>query len=118
MIRLVTINYWRLNVVGKVEFEEQLRQEERVNQYQRSVVFSSFLPSSEDKTSICFTKKSESGSLIIFLFRQILTPRSVSSTDIDAYYNSHKEEFKTPAKVKLQYLRNSAAGYRGYNRIQ
>ncbi len=87
---------------SKVEFEEQLRQEERVNQYQRSVVFSGFLPG-EDKTQFA-SLKNQKRQFDYFFIQVNADPEKVSSADIEAYYESRKEEFKTPAKVKLEYI--------------
>lgn len=87
---------------GKVEFEEQLRQEERVNQFQGSIVFSSFLPG-KDKTQFG-SLKSQKRQFDYFYIQSNVSPEDISSADVNAYYDSHKEEFKSPAQVKLEYI--------------
>ena len=88
---------------GKVEFEEQLRQEERINQYQRSVVFSSFLPSG-DKAQFA-SLRNQKRQFDYFFIQVDVDPDKISPADINAYYESQKENFKTPAKVKLEYIK-------------
>ena len=87
---------------SKVEFEEQLRQEERVNQYQRSVVFSSFLPGG-DKSQFA-SLKNQKRQFDYFFIQTNVDADEVSSGEVNSYYETHKEEFKTPAKVKLEYI--------------
>ena len=87
---------------NKVEFEEQLRQEERVNQYQGSIVFSSFLPSADkEKFSALKGQKRQFDYMPV---QVNVSPDQVSDNDVAAYYESKKSEFKTAAKVKLEYI--------------
>ena len=87
---------------SKVEFEEQLRQEARVNQYQGSIVFSSFLPSN-DKTQFASLKTQKRQFDYIFIQTNVKSDE-ISSDEVSAYYEKHKEQFKTPARVKLEYI--------------
>lgn len=87
---------------SKVEFEEQLRQEARVNQYQGSIVFSSFLPSN-DKIQFA-SLKTQKRQFDYFFIQANVTHDQISSDEVNAYYEKHKEQFKTPAKVKLEYI--------------
>ena len=90
------------NQRGKGEFEEQLRQEARVNQYQRSVAFSGFLPGNE-KTQFA-ALKNQKRQFDYFYIQLNVSPEDISPDEVTAYYEAHKEEFKTPDKVKLEYV--------------
>ncbi len=87
---------------NKIEFEEQLRQEERVNQYRGSVVFSGFLPS-EDKTKFA-ALKSQKRDFDYFIVEADVDDLKISEEDITNYYNNNTQTFKTPARVKLEYI--------------
>ena len=87
---------------NKVEFEEQLRQEQRINQYQGSIVFSSFLPSADkERFSILKGQKRQFDYIPV---QVNVSADQISDNDIAAYYESNKANFKTPAKVKLEYI--------------
>ena len=86
----------------KVQFEEQLRQEERVNQYQGSIVFSSFLPGNEKAQFAAL--KSQKRQFDYFYIQSNVAHEDISSEAVNTYYDSHKEKFKSPAKVKLEYI--------------
>ena len=85
-----------------VEFEEQLRQEERVNQYQSSIVFSSFLPG-EDKTKLAGLKN-QKRNFEYFVIDANDEMLEVSESEIAAYYEANALTFETPARVKLEYI--------------
>ena len=87
---------------GKVEFEEQLRQEERVNQYQGSIVYSSFLPGA-DKAQLA-TLKTQKRKFDYFFVQTEPNEEEISDADIAAYYEANKASFKTPAKVKMEFI--------------
>ena len=87
---------------GKVDFEQQLRQEARVNQYRSSVVFSSFLPGNDRKQFAAL--KNQKRQFDYFFISSEMAPDEISSDEVNVYYESSKEKFKTPAQVKLEYI--------------
>ena len=87
---------------GKVEFEEQLRQEARVNQYQGSIVYSSFLPGA-DKVQLA-SLKTQKRKFNYFFVQVDANENEISQEDIATYYETNKVNFKSPAKVKLEFV--------------
>ncbi len=87
---------------SKVEFEEQLRQDEQINQYQGSIVYSSFLPRA-DKARFALLKH-QKRQFDYFLIDENVSDGDVSKEEIKIYYESNKEDFKNSAKVKLEYI--------------
>ncbi|MDW3095137.1 MAG: SurA N-terminal domain-containing protein [Gammaproteobacteria bacterium] len=85
-----------------VEFENQLRLEEAINQYQGSAVYSSFLPS-EDKKKYSALKQ-QKRNFDYFLINADENSVEVTDKEIDDYYQSNKQSFKTLQRVKLEYL--------------
>ncbi len=85
-----------------VEFEEQLRAEESIKQFQTSVLFSSFLPAN-NKLQFASLKQ-QKRNFDYFLLSADMDSVEVSEQEISDYYQSNQESFKSPAKVKLQYL--------------
>ena len=85
-----------------VEFENQLRQEESINQYQGSAVYSSFLPA-KDKQKYAALKQ-QKRDFDYFLIKADTQSVDVSDDEIRTYYETNKQSFKTLARVKLEYL--------------
>lgn len=85
-----------------VEFENQLRQEESINQYQSSVVYSSFLPV-KDKQKYAALKQ-QKRNFDYFLIASNPNLVDVTDSDISEYYQANKQYFRTPPRVKLEYL--------------
>ena len=85
-----------------VEFEEQLRAEEGIKQFQTSVLFSSFLPESSKKQYASL--KQQKRDFDYLLISPDIESVTVSEQEIDEYYQSNKDSFKSPARVKLEYL--------------
>lgn len=84
------------------EFEDQLRQEESINQYQGSVVYSSFLPLNDKRRFASL--KQQKRNFDYFLIEPDRNSVEVSADEVSTYYESHKESFKTSERVKLEYL--------------
>ncbi len=84
------------------EFEAQMRQEESINQYQGSAVFSSFLPE-EDKKHFASLKQ-QKRNFDYILLESDASEVTVSDDEVRSYYDSNKESFKTLERVKLEYL--------------
>jgi len=84
------------------EFEAQMRQEESINQYQGSAVFSSFLPE-EDKKHFASLKQ-QKRNFDYILLESDASEVTVSDDEVRSYYNTNKESFKTLERVKLEYL--------------
>lgn len=85
-----------------VEFENQLRQEESINQYQGSAVYSSFLPE-KDKQKYAALKQ-QKRDFDYFLIVPDTNSVVVTDSDINEYYQSNKQSFKTLERVKLEYI--------------
>ena len=85
-----------------VEFENQLRQEESINQYQGSAVYSSFL-TTKDKQQYAALKQQKRDFDYFFISTDANSVK-VTDTDVSEYYEANKQSFKTPQRVKLEYL--------------
>lgn len=85
-----------------VEFENQLRQEEVINQYQGSAVYSSFLPN-KDKQKYAALKL-QKRNFDYFLMKADQSSVEVIDKEISEYYQSNMQSFKTLPRVKLEYL--------------
>ncbi len=84
------------------EFEEQLRQEESINQYQGSAVYSSFLPAKyKQKYAALKQQKRDFDYVLLESDASII---DISNDEIKSYYESNKESFKSLERVKLEYL--------------
>ena len=84
------------------EFEEQLRQEESINQYQGSAVFSSFLPEKEKQRYASL--KLQKRDFDYMLLESDPSAVTIDDDEMKSYYESNKESFKTLERVKLEYL--------------
>ncbi len=84
------------------EFEEQLRQEESINQYQGSAVYSSFLPL-QYKQQYARLKKQQRDFDYITL-SQNPEAIEVSEQEVTSYYEANKQSFMSMERVKLAYL--------------
>lgn len=84
------------------EFEAQMRQEESINQYQGSAVYSSFLPAQDKKRYAALKQQKRNFDYI--LLESDASSVSVSDDEIKSYYESNQEAFKTLERVKLEYL--------------
>lgn len=84
------------------EFEEQLRQEESINQYQGSAVYSSFLPM-QYKQQYARLKKQKRDFDYITLSQN---PEAIEVTEqeVTSYYEANKQSFMSLERVKLAYL--------------
>ena len=87
---------------NKVEFEEQLREEERISQYQSSITYSSFLPGN-DKTNLAILKR-QKRSFDYFIVYELFDLADITQDEITTYYNENTDNFKSPAQVKLEYI--------------
>ncbi len=85
-----------------VEFENQLRQEESINQYQGSAVYSSFLPE-KDKQKYAALKQ-QKRDFDYFLIAADANSVEVTDSDVSEYYQANKQSFKTLERVKLEYI--------------
>jgi peptidyl-prolyl cis-trans isomerase D len=85
-----------------VEFENQLRQEESINQYQGSAVYSSFLPA-KDKQKYAALKQ-QKRDFDYFLISTDDDSVEVTDNDVSEYYQANKKSFRTLPRVKLEYL--------------
>jgi peptidyl-prolyl cis-trans isomerase D len=85
-----------------VEFENQLRQEESINQYQGSAVYSSFLPA-KDKQRYAALKQ-QKRDFDYFIIAADTNSVDVTDADVSEYYQANKQFFKIPQRVKLEYL--------------
>ena len=97
--------YQRLLAVQRqsaVEFEQQLRQEESVKQYQGNVIYSGFLPGADKRQFTSLKKQKRDFDYIIIAAK----PEEINlgDTEVDQYYQQNTNLFKSPAQVKLEYL--------------
>jgi peptidyl-prolyl cis-trans isomerase D len=85
-----------------VEFENQLRQEESINQYQGSAVYSSFLPVKDKQKYAALKQQKRDFDYILIASNSNLI--DVTDSDISEYYQANKQSFRTLPRVKLEYL--------------
>ena len=85
-----------------VNFEAQLRSEDNVNQYQRSIVFSGFLTGSDKQQFARLNNQARE--IEYFLIATNTQQVEVTDQEIEQYYQANQESFQTPAQVKLDYI--------------
>ena len=85
-----------------IEFENQMRQEESINQYQGSAVYSSFLPTKDKQKYAAL--KNQKRDFDYFLLTTDSNSVEVTDSDVSEYYQANKQSFKTLQRVKLEYL--------------
>lgn len=84
------------------QFEAELRQEESVNQFQGSIVYSSFIPEQFKKRYAALKQQKRNFDYLILESKP--DEVAVSDDDISTYYQSNKEQFRSLQRVKLEYL--------------
>lgn len=87
---------------SSVEIEEQLRQSERVQQFQNGILVTSFLPNGQKKNFGAL--KNQKRQFDYFIVKETVSADSIGADEISAYYEENKSAFKTLPKVKLDYL--------------
>jgi len=87
---------------NKAQWENELREQDKLRQFENSLAASSFIPKAELQR---FQKISEQTRdfkyAVVTVKPETIT---VSDAEIDAYYNDNKQFYKTPEKVKLAYV--------------
>ena len=84
------------------EFENQLRREEAITQYQGSAVYSSFLPAKDKQRYAALTQQKRN--FDYFTIKSNADSVEVTDQEISDYYQSNKQSFQTLQRVKLEYL--------------
>ena len=85
-----------------VDFEAQMRNEDNVNQYHASIVFSSFLPGSDKQQYASLSNQTRE--FDYFLIATDSQEIEVTDKEIEEYYQANQDSFQTPAQVKLDYI--------------
>ncbi len=87
---------------NKAQWENELREQDKLRQFENSLAASSFIPKAELQR---FQKISEQTRDFKYAVVTV-KPESITVSDIeiDAYYNDNKQFYKTPEQVKLAYV--------------
>ena len=86
------------------QFESELRQSLRVQQLQQGISQSAFVTKEEVDQVYALRHEARKIQYLVFDPSQYSSKVQVSDSDIQHYYDQHKDQFKTPAQVQLSYL--------------
>jgi len=87
---------------NKAQFENELREQEKLRQFENSLASSSFIPKADLQR---FQKISEQTRDFKYAVVTV-KPEAITivDTEIDSYYNDNKQYYQTPEQVKLAYV--------------
>lgn len=87
---------------NKAQFERELREQDKLRQFETSLAASSFLPKTDLQR---FQKLSEQSRNFNYAIVEVDTSAvSVTSDEIDNFYNENQQLYQTPEQVKLAYI--------------
>ncbi|MEN8130557.1 MAG: SurA N-terminal domain-containing protein [Pseudomonadota bacterium] len=87
-----------------VEFERDLRQQIRVSQFIDGISNSAFLPNSSVNDYLRLKHQQRDVAYFVITADKERASAELEDDDIQSYFDSHKERYKTPERVKLSYL--------------
>ena len=87
---------------NKAQFENELREQDKLRQFENSIASSSFIPKADLQR---FQKISEQTRDFKYAVVAV-KPEAITVTDseIDSYYNDNKQYYQSPEQVKLAYV--------------
>lgn len=86
------------------QFEESLRREMQVNQFQYSILKSGFATETEVKKYTDLDRQTRDFSYVVFNQANTPTNKIITEEDISQYYNINSAKFMTPEQVKIEYI--------------
>ena len=87
---------------NKTQFESELREQDKLRQFENSLAASSFIPKAELQR---FQKISEQTRDFKYALVEVNPDAiTVADADIESYYNESKQFYQTPEQVKLAYV--------------
>lgn len=87
---------------SKAQFERQLREQEKLRQYESSLSASSFFPAAQLQK---FQQLSEQSREFLYALVKVdYADVSVTKDEIESYYNEYRDIFLTSEKIKLAYI--------------
>jgi peptidyl-prolyl cis-trans isomerase D len=87
---------------NQAQFENELREQEKLRQFENAISASSFIPKAELQR---FQKLSEQTRDFKYAVVTVNPDTvSISDAEIENYYNENKQFYKTPEQVKLEYV--------------
>ena len=87
---------------NKGQFESQLREQDKLRQYETSLAASSFLPTADLQKFQMLSEQSRDFSYALVIAKP--DEVSVSDEEIENYYSESKQLYQTPEQVKLAYI--------------
>jgi peptidyl-prolyl cis-trans isomerase D len=88
--------------LNKAQWENELREQDKLRQFENSLAASSFIPKAELQRYQKISEQTRDFKYALVT----LKPESVtvSDADIESYYNENKQHYQTPEQVKLAYV--------------
>ena len=96
---------------NKAQFESQLREQDKLRQFETSLSASSFFPKSDLQNFQKLTEQTRDISYAVV--KSDPDSISISSEEIENYYNENKQLYLTPEQVKLAYIELNEDGIAG-----
>ena len=86
------------------QFEESLRREMQVNQFQYSILKSGFATEKEVKKYTDLDRQTRDFSYVVFNQANTPTNKIITQEDISQYYKINSAKFMSPEQVKIEYI--------------
>ncbi len=93
-----------LQGTSEAQYEDSLRRRVLGTQLQRAIEASAFITESELAEAVRLEKQRRQVQLIRLPKDQFLSDAPIPDAEIQAYYEAHRDRFRSPERVKLQYL--------------
>lgn len=87
---------------NKAQWENELREQDKLRQFENSLASSSFIPKAELQRFQKIAEQTRDFKYAIVTVKPDTI--TVNDAEIDAYYNDNKQAYKTPEQVKLAYV--------------
>lgn len=98
------------NKMTATKFESDRRSELLTQQAREGIAMLVSVPKSVAEQTLKFAYQKRDASMAEIKTAQFLSEVKVTPEDVKAYYNLHKEKFKVPEQVKIEFALLSAAG--------
>lgn len=90
--------------MSPAQFEQQVRGSMMKNQLSRVVSASEILTDSELREAVKLRRQQRRFSYFVLPIERFQDQEMVAAAELEAYYQAHQEEFKSPEQVRVEYL--------------
>ena len=94
-------------------FEERMRREAMVKQAVDGFAYSTLVTKSDTEALLRLETQARQAAYVIIKPQQYIGTVVATATEIDDYYAANRDKFKTPERVRIDYIRFSAADING-----